>query len=498
MLLELAFDSGQDPDLTLLADVSEVLEQIVDDTLAWAYAQASPAAVVLLEEVGFTRDALMSVARAMSGPTEPSVVPATSGDLHAEVEKATAWAARTAALSERWSGKKYTAAMEQLEDDVKQKRLQGRLQAGWIATSARNVRDWLAAGAGKWPGSDQSYARLIGGTLLGSFKGSAKDLAKRAWPSVLEELDAFVAERDAVRRELAPLAAFARSVRARVEAELTRRRALTFDGMLSRLADRVTCDGGARSALAMRIRERFDAAFVDEFQDTDDAQWRVIEAALHGHRRLFLIGDPKQAIYAFRGADVNVYLAASRVVDESHRRTMTFNWRSDPRAVKALNVLWRPDSFAFDQERIDYVKVSAKKPPGSIQSAAASSCDGSTIASGEAPRGTRSRARSTGSSRDSRLARPWPGSATSAAASSRDERSSRRSKSATSSRWTWRSWSTAIPRRGRCSRHSVEPACRPSPPRRTRSSTRPSPAGSPRGSRPWRAAGAIGRRGRPS
>ena len=245
---------------------------------------------------------------------------------------------------------------------MKQKRLQGRLQAGWIATSARNVRDWLAAGAGKWPGSDQSYARLIGGTLLGSFKGSAKDLAKRAWPSVLEELDAFVAERDAVRR--APPSRRSRVACARgSRPSCTRRRALTFDGMLSRLADRVTCDGGARSALAMRIRERFDAAFVDEFQDTDDAQWRVIEAALHGHRRLFLIGDPKQAIYAFRGADVNVYLAASRVVDESHRRTMTFNWRSDPRAVKALNVLWRPDSFAFDQERIDYVKVSAKKPP---------------------------------------------------------------------------------------------------------------------------------------
>ncbi len=362
MLQELAFDSGQDPDLELLSDVTEIEEQVVDDTLACVYAQASPAAVVLLEEVGFTRDALLKVTRAMGGPTEPSVVPETSADLSAAVKRASAWAAKTAALSERWSGEDYAGALEQLAFDVKQKQFRERQQAGWIASSARDVRGWLAAGAGEWPGSEKSYARLIGGNLCNSFKGSPDALATRAWPRVLRELDAFVAERDAIRRELAPLAAFARTVRARVEGELTRRRALTFNGMLSRLADRVTRNGGARSPLAVRIRERFDAAFVDEFQDTDDAQWRVIEAALHGHRRLFLIGDPKQAIYAFRGADVHVYLSASRAVDEAHRRTMSFNWRSDPTAVTALNALWRGDSLAFDQERIDYVEVSPKKP----------------------------------------------------------------------------------------------------------------------------------------
>ena len=47
---------------------------------------------------------------------------------------------------------------------------------------------------------------------------------------------------------------------------------------------------------------------VDEFQDTDPVQWRILREAFHGHRTLVLIGDPKQAIYGFRGADVHAYL----------------------------------------------------------------------------------------------------------------------------------------------------------------------------------------------
>jgi exodeoxyribonuclease V beta subunit len=360
ILKELAFDSGQDPDLELLSDVSEVLEQIVDDTLASVYAQASPGAVVLLEDLGFTRGALLKVAREMTGPTEPSVVPVTPEDLPAHVRRAIAWAADTAALRDRWGGDEHARALGQLQDDARRKRVRGR--ADWIASSARDVGAWLARGAGEWTASEASRSRLIDGTLRGSFEGSPEELAGRAWTPALQELEAFVARRDAVQREVAPLAAFARTVRARVEAELSRRRALSFDGMLSRLADRVTRDGGAESPIATRIRERFLAAFVDEFQDTDDAQWRVIEAAFHGHGRLFLIGDPKQAIYGFRGADVHVYLAASRVVDERHRRTMVHNWRSDPQAVEAMNALWRESSLAFDQEHIDYVEVSATRP----------------------------------------------------------------------------------------------------------------------------------------
>ena len=68
---------------------------------------------------------------------------------------------------------------------------------------------------------------------------------------------------------------------------------------------------------------------VDEFQDTDPVQWQVIERAFAGHATVVLIGDPKQAIYAFRGGDIVTYLEAARRADQP--RTLGTNWRSDRR-----------------------------------------------------------------------------------------------------------------------------------------------------------------------
>ena len=206
------------------------------------------------------------------------------------------------------------------------------------------------------------FSRLRAAKLRDAWYGKPSELAGRAWLPWLEQLDAFCEAHDRFWSRFAPLPLFACDVRGRVEAELTRLRALTYDQMLSRLADRVTSAGGPDSPIAMRIRDRFDAALVDEFQDTDEAQWCVIEAAFRGRRRLFLIGDPKQAIYSFRGADVHVYLQAAHAVDPGMRQTMGENWRSDPPAVDAINALFRPDSGAFDQDDIDYVHVEPKMP----------------------------------------------------------------------------------------------------------------------------------------
>ena len=103
-----------------------------------------------------------------------------------------------------------------------------------------------------------------------------------------------------------PLARFAQHVERKLDEELRRTGQLTYDAMLSRLADAVTgppSDASNSSHLADVIRHRFDAALVDEFQDTDRAQWSVMQKVFaHPDRQLLIIGDPKQAIYAFRGA----------------------------------------------------------------------------------------------------------------------------------------------------------------------------------------------------
>ena len=113
---------------------------------------------------------------------------------------------------------------------------------------------------------------------------------------------------------------------------------MTYDDLLTRLDDALGGPGGG--AVAARLRERYRVVLVDEFQDTDpravgDHAPRVRPA----RRTLVLIGDPKQAIYAFRGADVYAYLeAAGRAGTQA---TLEVNWRSDQALVDAYDALLR-------------------------------------------------------------------------------------------------------------------------------------------------------------
>jgi exodeoxyribonuclease V beta subunit len=131
--------------------------------------------------------------------------------------------------------------------------------------------------------------------------------------------------------------------------ELARRKreqdVLFFDDLLQGLRDAL--DGGNGEALARAVRARHPVALIDEFQDTDPVQYAIFERIWHGTRGggepddpgLFLIGDPKQAIYAFRGADVHTYLdARSDAGDNVY--SLTRNHRSDPGLVGAVNTVF--------------------------------------------------------------------------------------------------------------------------------------------------------------
>jgi exodeoxyribonuclease V beta subunit len=129
---------------------------------------------------------------------------------------------------------------------------------------------------------------------------------------------------------------FAELVRAEMDRRKRRLGILSYDDLLSRLATALDpADAPARE----RMRQRWRIVLVDEFQDTDPVQWNVLERAFHGHATLVLIGDPKQAIYAFRGGDIVTYLHARGTAETIH--TLTTNWRSDAPLVDALQVLTR-------------------------------------------------------------------------------------------------------------------------------------------------------------
>ena len=149
--------------------------------------------------------------------------------------------------------------------------------------------------------------------------------------------------------------AFAREVREEVDRRKRRLGILSYDDLLGRLAD-VLADEEA--AARHRMRQRWRIVLVDEFQDTDPKQWEVLDRAFSGHATMVLIGDPKQAIYAFRGGDVVTYLAAAATA--TTRATLDTNRRADAALVERLQVVLRGASLG--DERIVVHDVTASHP----------------------------------------------------------------------------------------------------------------------------------------
>ena len=246
----------------------------------------------------------------------------------------------------------FDAAFKALPDlKGKGNRKIGKTGAGAVSAFQAWIR---GGGTGPTIGTDAQFRYLRGEQV----STPEADEGYRAAAPLFEAVNDALDLRERI--EAAMAICVASRARAHVEAELLRRRQLTYDAMLSRLADRVEGQG-ATGPLAAALRSRFKVALVDEFQDTDAAQWTVMRSVFaHGDHRLLLIGDPKQAIYAFRDADVHVYLKAKSAAQ--HRYTMTRNFRTDAPLVHAMNHLWVEGSRAFDMDAhiMDYVEVDAR------------------------------------------------------------------------------------------------------------------------------------------
>lgn len=162
---------------------------------------------------------------------------------------------------------------------------------------------------------------------------------------------------------------------------------LSYQDMLTRVADFLAGEGADEGI--RKIRNRYRVAFVDEFQDTDDVQWQIFSILfLQRHddpatHRLFLIGDPKQAIYAFRGADVFTYLGARQRMKTLAGRGLAnlydlrVNWRSTPQLVERFNQLFSHGAWFGTREETNPFEIGylPSASPAPDQRPAALSCD---------------------------------------------------------------------------------------------------------------------------
>ena len=125
---------------------------------------------------------------------------------------------------------------------------------------------------------------------------------------------------------------------------------LAFQDQLSLLLEALESNSGV--TLARDLREQYPVAMIDEFQDTDSIQYRIFGHIYHAgdelteNFSLTLIGDPKQAIYSFRGGDIFTYMQA-RQLPSIKRYNLHTNWRSQPALISAVNTLFASRSEAF-------------------------------------------------------------------------------------------------------------------------------------------------------
>ncbi len=134
----------------------------------------------------------------------------------------------------------------------------------------------------------------------------------------------------------------------------------SFDDLVVSLAQAL--DGPRREDLQRVLAGRFQVALIDEFQDTDAAQYRIFSSLFGGsskHHFLYLIGDPKQAIYKFRGADIAAYFQARKSADSL--LGLERNYRSNPLLVAAVNRLFLQKEDAFVSPDLSYNPVDAAK-----------------------------------------------------------------------------------------------------------------------------------------
>ena len=230
----------------------------------------------------------------------------------------------------------------------------GKIKADKLAEWCAELDGWAEHG-GEVPAALEKFRT----SCVSDFPKKDRPVPGHSWCDQVEQtLDAVEALGDSPDWQSGIWQHAARHIGRRFRAEKQRHNRLDFNDLLTHLDDALARPEGER--LKTRILESFPVALVDEFQDTDPVQYRVFERVWgqcgdeEGDCGLLMIGDPKQAIYGFRGADIHTYLKARQATE--HHYTLERNFRSSQALVDAVNHLFEcgeghPEgAFAFGRD----------------------------------------------------------------------------------------------------------------------------------------------------
>jgi len=349
-----ALRSGWLLDATVEAELPDLVDDLATDFWTRLVHDADPSVLPALESAGVTLHQLKTLAR-KAGDLELAIVPPfeSLGDPPDQLPDLTAWVAAKQALADVWAPDPVWKALSDGKVVVHAKDRQRGLHHS-LPRGSTTSKAWQVFTALKGPRPSPADA------LPDSFATFAPDNIARATrpgqtPPRSPELDAmaaFVAAHQAVHGRVGAVIHGARhrlvdAVRTELGARARDRSRRSYDDLLSDLRDALRRTGGRAGPLATAVREQFQVALIDEFQDTDPIQWEIFRT-LFADRRLLLVGDPKQAIYAFRGADVFTYLQARSDKEVKLLPPMATSFRADPELHRAVYGLFdRPNPFGL-------------------------------------------------------------------------------------------------------------------------------------------------------
>ncbi|QTP56227.1 exodeoxyribonuclease V subunit beta [Billgrantia sulfidoxydans] len=366
MLREHAFDSGSLFSLDLENDQTELELEVVRDYWRSFYYPLNLDELAIVVRHWSTPEQLHAAVRGLMPEAEAlnkNAPPPAETIANASHETAE----RLAQLKAPWP--QWVDECEALfEEAAQQKAFKGqsfnaKSRASWLG----KLREWCQ-GEATWPGlTDAAWKRLTP-------QGMADIWLKGEPPNhpALTELEKLQDELNALPDPYADLLTHAvHWCRARLDREQERRAEMGPNELLTHLDRALT--GPNCEALGAQIRRQFPVALVDEFQDTDPVQYRIFDCVYRIRENrsecgVFLIGDPKQAIYAFRGADIHTYLRARRDTQGRHV-TLGTNFRSSREMIEAVNRCFAfaeahpPGAFLFNSPEgnpVPFLPVGAK------------------------------------------------------------------------------------------------------------------------------------------
>ncbi|MDZ4694883.1 MAG: exodeoxyribonuclease V subunit beta [Deltaproteobacteria bacterium] len=324
ILHDAAFESGVLFETEMVSDLGPMRDEILCDYWSNVMASASDADIAILNDADILPSKLTQLADRSARDPDLRILPERVADNRLEC---------FARMQSTWDHKAVEALLHSGTQITKQTVIKPSTFTGWVDEVEQYLKrvpssDALALGVPK------GVKKLEAGAILPAFKHAHPFF--RAAEDFCDAHKAFTGRQNPV------VLSYKKGLVEYVRAELPRRKAaggvLSFDDLLHKLRHALSGPTGQR--LAQVIHEQYQAALIDEFQDTDPIQFEIFSKIYSdASLPLFLIGDPKQAIYAFRGADILAYLNAVSAPG-SKRYTMTMNYRSDRALVPAIGHLF--------------------------------------------------------------------------------------------------------------------------------------------------------------